>query len=105
MTKREYRIDELDISVDVWETKRQKDLLDVLDELLENDDLHPENNVFEDTAFFIKYKDGTYYSNVDGDTEGVYKKRNIVGIHYSNPMDSQVYGAYEVNEWGCVTLV
>ena len=80
MLKKEYRVENLDISVTVWETKRQKDLLDVLDELLENDKLHPENNVFEDMAFFISYKDGSYYSNIDGDAQGIYKKKSIIYI-------------------------
>lgn len=104
MTKKEYRIEDLDVSITVWETKKQKDLLDILDELLENAKVFT-HNVFEDMAFFIQYNDGSYYSNVDGDIEGTYKKKGIKGIHYSNPEDSQVYGAYEVNEYGCVTLV
>ena len=105
MKKKEYPIKDLDMNITVWETKRQKDLLDILDELLENDILFPKSKVFEDIAFFIQYSDGSYYSNVDGDTEGVYKKKGIKGIHYSNPVDSQVYGKYEVNEYGSVTLI
>ena len=104
MIRKEYRIEELDINITVWETKRQKDLLDILDKLLENAKLL-DYNAFEDIAFFIQYNDGTYYSNVDGDVEGTYKKKNIKSIHYSNPADSQVYGPYSVNEYGCVTLI
>jgi len=111
MKRKEYPVKDMDVMVTVIEVDRQKDILCVLDELIENDkyfsndDRYKDYNVFMDEAFFILYKDGSYYSNVDGDVCGVYKKKNIKGIHYSNPVDSQVYGEYEVNEWGCVTLV
>lgn len=111
MKVKEFPVKDMDVCVTVIEVDRQKDILCVLDELIENDEYFRNDeryvnyNVFMDEAFFILYKDGSYYSNVDGDVEGIYKKKNIKGIHYSNPEDSQVYGEYEVNEWGCVTLV
>ena len=39
----------------------------------------------------------------DGLTYGIYEKKGIVRIIYVNANDTQVYGRYEVNEYGNVS--
>jgi hypothetical protein len=65
MKMKEYEIKDIDIKVTVWESKTQKEILDVLDELLENDKEHPEWNVFSDEAIHILYNDGTTYDKLE----------------------------------------
>lgn len=108
MKKKEYPIKDFDMCAVVWESRTQKEILEVLDELLENEKLWLEgnsnlSNPFEDEAFHILYKDGSTYDKLDGIKEGVYKKKNIKAIVYDNPCDTWVYGEYEVNECGVVT--
>lgn len=108
MKKREYPIKDSNMSVTVWESKTQKEILEVLDELLENEKLWLAghscmSNPFEDEAFHILYKDSSTYDKLDGIEDGVYKKKNIKAIIYDNPCDTWVYGEYEVNEYGVVT--
>ena len=102
MIKRLYDIKDSDEKSIVWETKRQKDILDVLDELLENAEILDWNYVFEDDSFYVEYTDGTVYIAGQFTEEGVYRKKGISRIIYNNPNDTQVYGAYEVNEYGIV---
>lgn len=103
MKKRLYNIiDEKEIKSVVIEYKRQKDILDQLDELLENTEFYSWEHVFENDSFYIEYKDGKIYEvNCCGEY-GVYKKKGIERIIYSNACDTQVYGRYEVNEYGVV---
>ena len=61
----------------VIETNRQKDILDILDEMLENAETFGWSYVFEDDSFYIEYTDGTTYEALQ-------------------------YGEYEVNEYGNV---
>ena len=108
MKKKEYPIKDFDMCAVVWESRTQKEILEVLDELLENEKLWLEgnsnlSNPFEDEASHILYKDGSTYDKLDGIKEGVYKKKNIKAIVYDNPCDTWVYGEYEVNECGVVT--
>ena len=107
MKKKEYYIKDVDVYITVWESRTQKEILEVLDELLENEKewLAGANldNPFEDEAFHILYNDGTTYDKLDGIEDGVYKKKNIRAIVYDNPCDTWVYGDYEVNEYGVVT--
>lgn len=103
MKKVEYDIKDLDLKSIVYEIKRQKDILDVLDELIENADFYGWDYTFEDESFYIEYTDGTTYeANCCGEC-GVYKKRGIKRIIYVNANDTQVYGEYSVNEYGNVS--
>lgn len=103
----EYPITDMDINVSVFEFKRQKSILDTLDEMLENYNLYEQgilpSNPLEDESFYILYKDGSFYSLGECWEDGVYKKRNIKSIVYDNPCDTWVYGEYEVNEYGVVS--
>jgi hypothetical protein len=104
MTKKEYFIEDIETYTTVYECKTQKEILDVLDELLENAELLGEY-VFEDEAFHILYNDGTTYDRLECIEDGVYKKKNIKAIVYDNPNDTWTYGEYEVNEYGVVSYV
>lgn len=91
-----------DNTYEILTTTRQKDILDVLDEMIENAEHYGWDYIFSDARFVIEYKDGTTYE-VDAITnEGTYKKRNISRIIYTNENDIQVYGNYEINEYGYV---
>ena len=86
----------------VYETKKQKDILDVLDDMIENAREYGWSYTFEDEHFSIEYTDGTTYVAGEGGEYGTYKKRNIKRIIYENANDTWVYGDYEVNEYGNV---
>lgn len=103
MTKKLYDIKDFDMKSIVYETKRQKDILDVLDEMLENAKQFGWAYIFEDDSFYIEYKDGTSYIASECTEEGIYKKRGITRIIYVNANDTQVYGQYEVNEYGNIS--
>lgn len=103
MTKRLYDIKDMDVKAVVYETKRQKDILDILDEMIENAEQFGWAYTFEDDHFSIEYNDGTAYEAGEGGEYGVYKKKGIARIIYVNANDTQVYGDYEVNEWGNVS--
>ena len=104
MKKVEYDIKDMDFKSIVYETKRQKDILDVLDELIENAEISEYGwiYIFEDESFYIEYTDGTTYEANWSGEYGVYKKRGIKRIIYINPNDTQVYGEYNVNQYGNV---
>ena len=104
MKKVEYEIniEGIELKSVVYETKKQKDILDVLDEMLENAREYGWEYTFEDDQFYIEYTDGTKYEAGEYGEYGTYKKRNIKRIIYVNANDTQVYGDYEVNEYGNV---
>ena len=108
-------------TIDVYECKRQKDILDLLDDCLENEKLwlarkelisNQFENVFrgyistpfEDDAFHILYTDGSTYDKLDGIEDGIYKKKNIKAIVYDSADGTRVYGAYTVNDYGIVSI-
>lgn len=99
-----WHIKDLDLDTTVIVYKKQKPILDILDDMLENDRENPEWDVFQDDSFFIQYKDGSTFSVDASGTSGRYKKNGIEGIYYSNAGDTQVYGEYEMNEYGVATL-
>lgn len=102
MTNRVYYIKDTDIKSIVWETKRQKDILDILNEMIENAEMFGWKYVFQYESFYIEYKDGkTYEANEYGEY-GTYNKKNIARIIYVNVNDTWVFGHYEVNEDGIV---
>lgn len=103
MTKKLYDIKDFEEKSIVYETKRQKDILDILDEMIENAEIYGWAYMFEYDSFYIEYKDGkTYEANECGEY-GTYKKKGIERIIYVNANDTQVYGKYEVNEYGNVS--
>ena len=101
---KEYFIEDIEMYTTVYKCKTQKEILDVLDELLENAEIFGEH-VFADEAIHILYNDGTTYDRLECIEDGIYKKKNIKAIVYDNPCDTWVYGDYEVNKYGVVTYV
>lgn len=59
----------------VYETTRQKDILDVLDEMLENSEQFGWAYIFEDDSFYIEYTDGSSYEANEYGEYGSYKKK------------------------------
>lgn len=104
MKKVEYEIniEGIELKSVVYETKKQKDILDVLDDMIENAREYGWSYTFEDDHFSIEYTDGTAYEAGEGGEYGIYKKRNIKRAIYVNANDTWVYGNYEVNEYGNV---
>lgn len=103
MTKKIYDINGMEIKSIVYETNRQKDILDILDEMIENAEMFGWAYTFKDENFYIEYADGkTYEANECGEY-GTYKKKGIARIIYVNANDTQVFGQYEVNEYGNVS--
>lgn len=104
MKKVEYKINSGGIELEsvVYETRKQKDILDILDDMIENAREHGWAYTFEDDQFYIEYTDGTTYEAGECGEYGTYKKRNIKRIIYVNANDTQVYGDYEVNKYGIV---
>lgn len=103
MIKKLYPIKDFDEKSIVYETKRQKDILDVLDEMLENAEIFGWAYTFEDDSFYIEYADGSTYEANECGEYGTYKKKGIARIIYVNTSDTQVYGRYDVNEYGNVS--
>ena len=103
MKKKLYDIQGIDdVKSIVYETKRQKDILDVLDEMIENAETFGWAYTFENVGFYIEYADGSSYTANEFGEYGLYKKRSITKIIYVNENDTQVFGKYEVNEYGNV---
>lgn len=103
MIKKIYDIKGMEEKSIVYEIKRQKDILDVLDEMIENAKQYGWAYIFEDDSFYIEYTDGTTYNAHECGEYGTYKKKGIAKIIWVNANDTQVYGDYEVNEWGNVS--
>lgn len=103
MKKKLYDIKDMDIKSIVYETDRQKDILIVLDEMIENSKIYGRDYTFKDESFYIEYNDNSTYEANECEEIGTYKKKNIKKIIYVNPMDTQVYGKYTVNEYGNVS--
>lgn len=106
MKRRDYPInmDGIEYVSTVYETLKQKDILDVLDEMLENAEEYGLSYIFSDSSFFIEYKNGETYDVLESGEYGTYKKKGIKGILYVNAEDTWVYGNYTVNEYGNVSL-
>lgn len=102
MKKIVINVNDVDMDVVIYETKRQKDILDQIDCLLEAADLYGYDYSFSDDYIFIEYKDGTTFEAGSAGIYGAYKKKGIAKIIYVNANDTWVYGKYEVNEYGCV---
>lgn len=104
MKKVEYDIEGFDdIKSIVYETKRQKDILSCLDEMLENAINFGWEYIFADDSFYIEYTDGSTYEATECGEYGSYKKRNIKRIIHINANDTMVYGDYVVNQYGNVS--
>ena len=85
MKRRDYPInmDGIEYVSTVYETLKQKDILDVLDEMLENAKEYGLSYIFSDSSFFIEYKNGETY----------------------DVLESGEYGDFEVNDYGNVSFL
>ena len=101
---KEYEINDMDgITSTVEECSTQKEILNLLDEMLDNvNNGYDWNYEFENDSFYIEYNDGTSYYAGEYEDLGTYRKKNIHRIIYTNACTTMVYGDYEVNEYGVV---
>ena len=49
-------------------------------------------------SIYVEYKDGSHYSNIDGDEYGKFKKINIKGIILDDGYCYYVFGNYKMSE-------
>ena len=96
----------------IVEFETRKELLSYLDCYLYNHEMVKEienNGGFSnidlmDESYAILYKDGTI-DIIDEEYDGhKVKRQNIVSIVYTNASTSIVYGPFEINEYGIVTV-
>lgn len=92
----------------IVEFETRKELLSYLDCYLDNHETlkeYPNSYInLEDESYAILYKDGTI-DIIDEEYDGhKVKRQNIVSIVYTNACTSMVYGPFEINEYGVVTV-
>ena len=94
MTTKTYYNEELECEVNVEEMNRAEALEYAFDweEAIKN------ANYSTEMSIYIEYKDGSYYSNIDGDISGKLRKTNIKAIILDDGYEYYIYGAYEMNE-------
>lgn len=100
--ERVFLIEDIDSTITVEIMSKQKDIIDCMDEYIEN----IEYDWFDasDESFSILYKDGTF-DYVDEEYDGhKVKRNNIQSIIDNNPCTYAVYGDFEINEYGVVTV-
>lgn len=97
--RRDFRILDVDCVVTVWDETR-KNLLDYLDVYVENLSYDWFDGSYD--SFLILYKDGSS-DYIDEEYDGhKIKRQHIASIVYSNPEDYQVFGNFEIGEYGSV---
>lgn len=100
MTRKNYRVNDIDCTIEVEITTR-KDILGYLDTYLDN----MQYDWFDggDESFRILYNDGTTDSiSIEDYDNHKIRRTNISAMVYDNPCTSMVYGNYTVNEYGVV---
>jgi hypothetical protein len=94
MTTKTYRDNELDCEIMVEEMNR-KEALEYAKDWFETIKTATYST---DMSIYIEYKDGSYYSNIDGDESGNFKKSNIKAIILDDGYEYYIYGDYEMTE-------
>lgn len=88
--------------VSIVEFNTRKEILSYMDEYIDN--MSYEWFDATDDSYCILYKDGTCdYINEEYDGHKI-KRQNIVSIVWNNPCTAIVYGGFEINEHGVVTV-
>jgi hypothetical protein len=99
---KEYIINDIEAKVIVEIEKRQKDVLDWMDQY--TDQMNEEWFDASEDVFQILYKDGTIdVIDINYDGHKV-RRNNIASIVYNNACTSIIYGSYEINEYGVVNV-
>lgn len=102
MKKRTFLIKDIECESVVEIAKTRKEVFEWMGEYIEN----MQYDFFDasDDCFAILYKDGTT-DYIDEDYDGhKIKRKNIVSIVYNNPCTAIVFGNFEINECGVVTV-
>ena len=101
--ERTFLIKDIDCEVIVEVMSKQKDILSILEEYIENLDFDWFDG--SDDSFDILYRDGTsaHISETFYEGEKI-KRNNIVSIIHNNPCTYTVYGPFKINEYGVVTV-
>lgn len=97
-----FHIIDIDCDIIVEGTTKKKDIFDMMDDYIENFQYDWFNPC--DDSFSILYKDGSF-DCIDECYDGhKVKKQGIISIVHSNPETYFVYGNFEINEYGVVTV-
>lgn len=51
---------------------------------------------WDDYSIWVEYDDGSYFSYIEGDMDGVFRKQHIKGIIVSNGSTYEVFGQYKM---------
>lgn len=102
-----YHIEDVDCDIEVVETTRIN-VLDYIDQIIDNIKWNNEGGCADCSDMYgvILYKDGTYDFINNDDYDGKRKVRRI-GIEaamYEDGYGTYVFGNYEVNDCGVVTI-
>ena len=101
MTRRNFRIKDIDCGSTIEIVNTQKEALSWMDEYIEN--LGYDWFEASDDTFEILYKDGKHdYINEEYDGHRI-RRNNIASIVYNNACTAIVYGGFKINEYGVVT--
>lgn len=98
--ERIFRIEDVQCEIIIEIVNRQKDILDLIDEYIENLPYYFFDGT--DDTFQIIYKDGTTEYIDDGYDGHKIRRNNIVSMINNNPCTTVVYGGFEINEYGVV---
>lgn len=90
----------VDVDIEVIETTRIN-VLDRINELMEGIELGYD---MSDMSAVIKYKDGSYSYIDESEELTKIRKTNIESAMYGDGYATYVYGEYEVNEYGSITI-
>lgn len=99
---RKFLVEDIACEILVEVASTQKEVFGWMDQYVENF----ENDWFDasDESFTILYRDGTTdYIDIDYDGHKI-KRKNIASIVYNNPSSYIIYGNFEINEYGVVTV-
>lgn len=75
MIEKRYFVEDVNDYSVVYECKAQKDILSILDDMIDTAENWGWNSVFADDCFYIEYTDGTTYTADFTGEEGRYRKK------------------------------
>ena len=77
----------------IVEERSRKDLVETVSDAIED----ARNGYYwDDCGIWVEYDDGGYFSYIDGDMDGSFRKQHIKGIVIDNGSTSEVYGDYRM---------
>lgn len=100
MNRRIFNVNDIDVNI-VVEISTKKEIFSWLNDFIDN---LPYDWFSSDDTYSILYNDGTFdYIDMEYDGHKI-RKQNIKSLVFSNDCSYMVYGNFEINEWGVVTV-